>query len=60
MAASEPKSRRPRNGHSHMWVVGVGGVAVGAAMMVFLPQMKIATWFVLLEKPQASALAAGA
>jgi len=45
---NDAKPKPPRSGHSHMWVVGVGGLAVGAAMMIFLPQMKIAARSILL------------
>ena len=37
-----------RNAHSHMWLMGLVGVAVGAAMMIFLPQLKIASTSILL------------
>ena len=38
----------PRNAHSHMWLMGVAGILVGAAMMIFLPQLKIASTSILL------------
>ncbi|MFI4935534.1 MAG: class I SAM-dependent methyltransferase [Caulobacterales bacterium] len=34
--------------HSHMWIVGVAGVLIGAAMMIFLPQLKVARTSILL------------
>ncbi|MDQ0463759.1 SAM-dependent methyltransferase [Caulobacter ginsengisoli] len=34
--------------HGHLWVVGVVGIAAGAAMMIFLPQLKIASTSLLL------------
>jgi SAM-dependent methyltransferase len=37
-----------RNAHSHMWLMGVVGVAAGAGMMIFLPQLKIASASILL------------
>jgi SAM-dependent methyltransferase len=40
--------RRPANAHSHMWVMGIVGVAAGAAMMIFLPQLKVARTSILL------------
>ena len=39
---------RLRNAHSHMWILGVVGIAVGAAMMILLPQLKVASTSVLL------------
>jgi SAM-dependent methyltransferase len=33
--------RRP-NAHSHLWLMGIVGIVAGGAMMVFLPQLKIA------------------
>ncbi|MGA0601967.1 class I SAM-dependent methyltransferase [Caulobacter sp. KR2-114] len=41
-------SRGPRNAHSHMWLMGVAGVLAGAGMMIFLPQLKIASTSILL------------
>jgi arsenite methyltransferase len=37
-----------RNAHSHMWVMAIVGVAVGAGMMIFLPRLKIASASILL------------
>jgi SAM-dependent methyltransferase len=34
--------------HGHLWIVGIFGIAIGAAMMIFLPQLKIASTSVLL------------
>ena len=41
---------RPISGHAHghFWIMGVVGVLAGAAMMIFLPQMKIASTSILL------------
>jgi SAM-dependent methyltransferase len=46
-AAAGPRSP-PRNAHSHFWIMGLVGVAVGAAMLVFLPQLKIASTSIVL------------
>ena len=37
-----------RNPHSHMWIMAIVGVAVGAGMMIFLPRLKIASTSILL------------
>lgn len=34
--------------HGHLWIVGLLGIAIGAAMMIILPQLKIASTSVLL------------
>ena len=34
--------------HSHMWIVGVLGIGAGAAIMVFLPQLKVVSASLLL------------
>jgi len=49
-STNNPKSDLPpnRTAHGHMWIMGVGGVATGGAMMVFLPQLKIASASLLL------------
>ena len=43
-----PAGRRAANAHSHMWLMGLVGVAVGAAMMICLPRLRIATASILL------------
>jgi SAM-dependent methyltransferase len=37
-----------RNAHSHMWLMSLVGVAVGAGMLIFLPRLKIASTSILL------------
>ena len=37
-----------RNAHSHMWVMSLVGIAIGAGIMVFLPRLKIASTSILL------------
>jgi SAM-dependent methyltransferase len=39
---------RPVNAHNHMWLMGVAGIAIGGAMMIFLPRLKIASTSLLL------------
>jgi len=34
--------------HSHMWITGLVGILIGAAMMIFLPQLKAASTSLLL------------
>jgi SAM-dependent methyltransferase len=40
--------RSRRNAHSHLWLMAVPGIAVGAGMMIFLPRLKIAATSILL------------
>jgi len=47
-ATTEPRLNRHRNAHDHMWIMGAAGVAIGAGMMVFLPQLKAASTSILL------------
>ncbi len=48
MTDPKPPPRRPHNAHSHLWVMGFVGIAAGAAMMIFLPRLKIAQASILL------------
>jgi SAM-dependent methyltransferase len=47
-AADRKAGPAPRHAHGHFWIMGVIGVLAGAAMMIFLPQLKIASTSVLL------------
>jgi SAM-dependent methyltransferase len=40
--------RKGGHAHGHFWIMGVVGVLAGAGMMIFLPQMKIASTSMLL------------
>ena len=46
--AGAPGAQPPRNAHSHIWMMSLVGIAVGGAMMIFLPQLKIASTSILL------------
>ena len=48
MTTDHPRSARTRNAHGHMWIMGVVGVLIGGAMMIALPQLKIASTSILL------------
>ena len=39
---------RHGNAHNHLWLMGVAGVVIGGAMMIGLPQLKIASGSILL------------
>lgn len=41
-------SKRIQHTHSHMWLVGVGGVAAGAALMIYVPSLKAVSSTLLL------------
>ena len=45
---TEPTPHRHGNAHDHMWIMGIAGVVIGAAIMVFLPQLKAASTSILL------------
>ncbi len=34
--------------HSHLWLIGVAGIAIGAAILVFLPKLKVVSASLLL------------
>jgi SAM-dependent methyltransferase len=43
---SHPGPRR--NAHDHLWIMGLVGIAVGAAMLIFLPRLKVVAASMLL------------
>ncbi|HEY3797617.1 MAG TPA: class I SAM-dependent methyltransferase [Caulobacteraceae bacterium] len=47
-AAKPAHTHGPRNAHSHFWIMGLAGIAIGAAMMMLLPRLKIAQASILL------------
>jgi len=45
--ASNP-TRRPRNLHSHFWILGVGGVIAGLILLVYVPRLTLVSKSLLL------------